>query len=127
MALRTGGQTEHQISFQGGPALEDPTWEVKVDATSPCRRPRGPGVAVGVAWRLGVRDRERDDTRARLQGSSRRTSGHYISTVTLILLLGLYIWMLERRWPIPNLRSAFKIGATGSCSRRYSISASATS
>lgn len=37
---------------------------------------------------------------------------HYISTVTLILLLGLYVWMLERRWPIPNLRSAFKIGAT---------------
>jgi hypothetical protein len=37
---------------------------------------------------------------------------HYISTATLILLLGLYMWLLERRWPIPNLRSAFKIGAT---------------
>jgi hypothetical protein len=44
--------------------------------------------------------------------SRQRTPAHYVSTVTLILLLGLYMWILERRWPIPNVRSAFKIGAT---------------
>ncbi|HYI46461.1 MAG TPA: hypothetical protein VE174_13470 [Actinomycetota bacterium] len=39
-------------------------------------------------------------------------AAHYIATVMLILLLGLYFSLLERRWPIPTLRSALKIGFT---------------
>lgn len=37
---------------------------------------------------------------------------HYISTATLILLLGLYMWLLENRWPLPSLRTALQVGAT---------------
>lgn len=39
-------------------------------------------------------------------------TAHYISTATLIVLLALYMWLLEKRWPIPTLRSALEIGAT---------------
>ncbi|HZJ50094.1 MAG TPA: hypothetical protein VFF07_04400 [Actinomycetota bacterium] len=39
-------------------------------------------------------------------------TAHYISTVTLIVLLALYMWLLEKRWPIPGLGSALEIGAT---------------
>lgn len=39
-------------------------------------------------------------------------TAHYISTATLIVLLALYMWLLENRWPIPTSRSALKIGAT---------------
>jgi hypothetical protein len=34
-----------------------------------------------------------------------------ISTGTLIALLALYFWALDRRWPIPTIRGAFTIGA----------------
>jgi hypothetical protein len=39
-----------------------------------------------------------------------RTAGQ-ISTGTLIALLALYFWALDRRWPIPTTRSALTIGA----------------
>ncbi|MPZ71003.1 MAG: hypothetical protein GEU71_15980 [Actinobacteria bacterium] len=35
---------------------------------------------------------------------------HYISTASLMMLLILYMWLLEQKWPIPNLRSALRIG-----------------
>jgi len=38
-------------------------------------------------------------------------TAHHISTATLIALLGLYVSMLERRWPIPTRQAAFEIGA----------------
>jgi drug/metabolite transporter (DMT)-like permease len=34
-----------------------------------------------------------------------------ISTGSLIALLALYFWILERRWPIPTTRAALTIGA----------------
>lgn len=34
-----------------------------------------------------------------------------ISTASLIALLALYFWALDRRWPIPTRRSALTIGA----------------
>ena len=34
-----------------------------------------------------------------------------ISTGSLIALLALYFWILDRRWPIPTMRSALAIGA----------------
>jgi hypothetical protein len=37
---------------------------------------------------------------------------HYISTATLIVLLALYIWMLEQRWPLPSSRDAWRVGLT---------------
>jgi hypothetical protein len=37
---------------------------------------------------------------------------HYISTATLIVLLTLYIWMLERRWPLPSQDEAVRVGLT---------------
>jgi hypothetical protein len=39
-------------------------------------------------------------------------TAHYISTLTLVFLLGLYFWWLENRWPIPSLKTALKIGLT---------------
>ena len=35
----------------------------------------------------------------------------YISTATLIALLGLYVSILEQRWPIPSRQIALRIGA----------------
>jgi hypothetical protein len=35
-----------------------------------------------------------------------------ISTGMLIALLALYLWIFERRWPIPTIRTALTIGAT---------------
>jgi hypothetical protein len=35
-----------------------------------------------------------------------------ISGATLIGLLALYFWLLDRRWPIPTRRAAFAIGGT---------------
>jgi hypothetical protein len=37
---------------------------------------------------------------------------HYISTATLMVLLALYIWMLEQRWPLTSEREAMRIGLT---------------
>ena len=37
-------------------------------------------------------------------------TAHYLSTVILMVLLGLYFWWLEHRWPLPSLRSALQIG-----------------
>jgi hypothetical protein len=37
---------------------------------------------------------------------------HYISTATLIVLLALYIWMLERRWPLPSQEETARVGLT---------------
>ena len=39
-------------------------------------------------------------------------TAHYLSTLILIVLLGLYFLWLEHRWPIPSLKSALKIGFT---------------
>jgi hypothetical protein len=33
-----------------------------------------------------------------------------LSTATLIVLLALYFWMLERRWPLPTFPDALLIG-----------------
>ena len=35
---------------------------------------------------------------------------HQVSTVTAIILFGLYIWLLSRWWPIPSARQAVAIG-----------------
>ena len=37
-------------------------------------------------------------------------TAHYISTATLIVLLALYFWMLDRRWPLPAFPDALLIG-----------------
>ena len=37
-------------------------------------------------------------------------TAHYLSTVILIVLLGLYFLWLEHRWPLPSARTALKIG-----------------
>jgi hypothetical protein len=58
------------------------------------------GIVNGVARELVYRDRVGDLT------------AHQISAATLISLLALYFWLLERRWPIPTLRAALAIGAT---------------
>lgn len=34
-----------------------------------------------------------------------------VSTATLLALLGLYIWLLEQRWPLRGQRDALTIGA----------------
>ena len=38
-------------------------------------------------------------------------TAHQISTVTGILLFGIYIWYLERRWKLASLRQAALVGA----------------
>lgn len=58
------------------------------------------GIVNGVVRDLLYKDRASDLT------------AHQISTGTLIALLTLYFWILERRWPIPSRRSAFVIGGT---------------
>jgi hypothetical protein len=37
-------------------------------------------------------------------------TAHYLSTVILMVLLGLYFWWLENRWPLPSLKTALRIG-----------------
>lgn len=37
---------------------------------------------------------------------------HYISTATLIVLLALYMWVLEGRWPLASRREAMRVGLT---------------
>ena len=37
--------------------------------------------------------------------------GHQISTVTLIVLVAGYTWLLQRRWPLPSTRMAWQVGA----------------
>jgi hypothetical protein len=39
---------------------------------------------------------------------------HYISTATLMVLLALYIWMLEQRWPLASQQDAIRVGLTWS-------------
>lgn len=39
-------------------------------------------------------------------------AAHYISTATLLVLLGLYVALLQRRWPIPTRSEALRIGAS---------------
>jgi hypothetical protein len=39
-------------------------------------------------------------------------TAHYLSTVILMVLLGLYFWWLEHRWPLPSLKTALQIGIT---------------
>ena len=38
-------------------------------------------------------------------------TGDQISAATLIALLALYFWLLERRWPLATTRVAFAVGA----------------
>ena len=38
-------------------------------------------------------------------------TGDQISGATLVVLLALYYWALERRWPIATTRAALEIGA----------------
>ena len=38
-------------------------------------------------------------------------AANQISGATLVALLALYVWILERRWPIPSTRAALEIGA----------------
>jgi hypothetical protein len=58
------------------------------------------GIVKGVGRELVYKDEVGDLT------------AHQISAATLIALLALYFWLLERRWPIPTLRAALAIGAT---------------
>lgn len=37
-------------------------------------------------------------------------TAHQVSTVTGILLFGLYIWLLSRRWPLTSAREAITVG-----------------
>ena len=37
-------------------------------------------------------------------------AAHYIATAGLLVLLGGYMWLLARRWPIPTPRAALLIG-----------------
>ncbi len=37
-------------------------------------------------------------------------TAHQLSTVTGILLFGLYIWLLSRWWPLPSARAAITVG-----------------
>jgi hypothetical protein len=39
-------------------------------------------------------------------------TANQISAGTLIALLALYFWLLNRRWPLPSIRSALTIGTT---------------
>ena len=38
-------------------------------------------------------------------------AAHVISTGTLLALLGGYIWLLQRRWPLSSRREALSVGA----------------
>jgi hypothetical protein len=38
------------------------------------------------------------------------TAAHYVSTALLVVLLGAYLWLLARCWPIPTRRAALEIG-----------------
>jgi hypothetical protein len=38
-------------------------------------------------------------------------AAHQLSTVTLILAFGVYIWLLSGRWPLPSLGQAWAVGA----------------
>ena len=57
------------------------------------------GVANGAARETIYADAVGDET------------AHVISTGTLLALLGGYIWMLQRRWPLGSPREALSIGA----------------
>jgi hypothetical protein len=35
---------------------------------------------------------------------------HQVSTVTLLLLLAIYLWTVDRRWPTPSMRFALQTG-----------------
>lgn len=56
------------------------------------------GVVNGVARELLYKDRVGD------------VAAHNISTASLIALVAVYMWLLDRKWPIPTLRTALKIG-----------------
>ena len=58
------------------------------------------GIANGVMREVVYKDRVGELT------------ANQLSAATLIALLALYFWVLERRWPIPTLRGALAIGAT---------------
>ena len=38
-------------------------------------------------------------------------TANQISGATLVALLAFYVWVVERRWPIPSTRAALEIGA----------------
>jgi hypothetical protein len=50
--------------------------------------------------------------RAVYEDRAGRMGAHYISTAILLVLLGAYMALLARRWPIPTRRAALSIGAT---------------
>jgi hypothetical protein len=58
------------------------------------------GVANGVARETTYSDRVGDD------------AAHVISTGMLLMLLGGYMWLLQRRWPLESRREALSVGAT---------------
>ena len=62
-------------------------------------------------WVPRPRDRQRGGSRVRVQGSGRRVGCHQISVAPLITLLGLYFWILQRRWPLATTRDALSVGA----------------
>jgi hypothetical protein len=39
-------------------------------------------------------------------------TAHYLSTLILIVLLGLYLWWLEYGWPLPSVKVALQVGLT---------------
>jgi hypothetical protein len=39
-------------------------------------------------------------------------AGNQISVAPLIVLLALYFWVLQRRWPLPTTRGALSVGAS---------------
>jgi hypothetical protein len=57
------------------------------------------GIANGVIREVVYKDRVGELT------------ANQISAATLIALLVFYFWLLERRWPLPTLRTALAIGA----------------
>src|SRR5512147_2192921 len=44
------------------------------------------------------------------KGSVGEIAAHQISTLTLILLIGIFIWKLEKLWPIESAKQARAIG-----------------
>jgi hypothetical protein len=61
--------------------------------------------------RACTRHRERRCTRDALRGRVGDDAAHAISTGTLLALLGGYVWLLQRRWPLEGRREALSVGA----------------
>ena len=83
----------------------------------PSRRPPG---SSGRAWRpwtlawlgaCGLAIANGIVRQAIYEGHVGDLQAHQISTATLLAVFALYVWMLQRRWPIETTRTALAIGA----------------